>query len=258
MNLQEKRLFLLDMDGTIYLGNNIFNYTLNFLNAVTKIGAKYIFLTNNSSKSRSEYLKKLQSMQIPATETQLITSTHTTAKYLQTHHANKLIYAMGTTAFCNELESYNLKITRTLHPEIKVLATAYDPELTFKKLEDASILLTKGVEDYIATNPDLTCPTEFGYVPDCGSVAQMLKNATGKMPKFLGKPQPDMIYTALKQENIPPEKAVIIGDRQYTDIACGINAGIDTILVLSGETKTLNPAINKPTLTIQNVGELFR
>ena len=109
-----------------------------------------------------------------------------------------------------------------------------DTELTFQKLEDSCILLGRGVE-YIATNPDWVCPTWYGSVPDCGSVSQMLKNATGRMPQFIGKPQPDMINMALEKTGFSKEETAIMGDRLYTDIKCGTNAGVNTIFVLSGE-----------------------
>ena len=110
----------------------------------------------------------------------------------------------------------------------------FDTELTFQKLEDACILLNRGV-DYIATNPDWVCPTWYGSVPDCGSVSQMLCNATGRMPRFIGKPEPAMALLAIEKAGYSKEDAVLIGDRLYTDIACGVNAGISTIFVLSGE-----------------------
>ena len=110
----------------------------------------------------------------------------------------------------------------------------FDTELTFQKLEDACILLNRGV-DYIATNPDWVCPTWYGSVPDCGSVSTMLFNATGRKPRFIGKPEPAMAYLAMEKAGCTKEETVLLGDRLYTDIACGVNAGISTIFVLSGE-----------------------
>ena len=129
---------------------------------------------------------------------------------------------------------YGLRITDRLSDDIRCLVMGFDTELCFQKLEDACILLNRGV-DYIATNPDWVCPTWYGFVPDCGSVASMLYNATKRRPKFIGKPEPTMIDLAIEQTEFSKEQTIILGDRLYTDIASGSNAGIDTALMLSGE-----------------------
>jgi len=257
MKLQEKKLFLLDMDGTIYLGNRLFPETKGFLEHIKNLGGQYIFFTNNTSKDINRYVEKLLSMGIFTTPNDIITPTQVVAKYLLKKYDNKKIYAFGTTAFQEELTTAKLNITTKLEDSISCLVMAFDTELTFEKLNDACILLSRGI-DYIATNPDLVCPTEYGYVPDCGSVSIMLKNATGREPKFFGKPNPEMVYLALERTGISKAETIIIGDRLYTDINCGINAGIDTALVLSGETKkedvTLSP--HKPTYVFETIGEL--
>ena len=164
--LSKKKLYLLDMDGTIYLGNSLFPGTLDFLEYVKRIGGRYIFLTNNSSKSVSKYIEKLDSLGIKSTEDDFFTSTNATVMYLEKRDYKK-IYAFGTESFKKQLCDAGFNITDTLEDGIDCLCMGFDTELTFKKLEDACILLGKGV-DYIATNPDWVCPTEFGYVPDCG------------------------------------------------------------------------------------------
>ena len=110
----------------------------------------------------------------------------------------------------------------------------YDTELTYQKLEDCCILLGRGA-DYIATHPDMVCPTWYGSAPDCGSFIEMLFTATGRRPKILGKPQPDIALAAMRRTGYAPEQTCILGDRIYTDIACGVNAGIDAVFLLSGE-----------------------
>lgn len=117
---------------------------------------------------------------------------------------------------------------------IDCLYMGYDTELTYKKLEDACILLNEDIA-YIATNPDWVCPTRYGYAPDCGSVSEMLARATGKKPKFIGKPEPAMAELAMEMTGFEKCETAVIGDRLYTDIACGANAEINTIFVLSGE-----------------------
>ena len=258
MDLHKKKLFLLDMDGTIYLGNRLFDFTLPFFACLTKMGARYMFLTNNSSKSAELYLKKLAGMKIPVAPADLITSTHATARYLKKHYGDKLIYSSGTEAFCQELAASGLNITKNTEGPIAALVMGFDTELTFQKLENMCILLGKGV-DYVATNPDWTCPTEYGYVPDCGSVAQMLKNATGREPVFIGKPMTDMVDMALEISGASEEETMIIGDRLYTDVACGLAAGVSAALVLSGESTEddIKTSPHNPNYVFKDLGELL-
>ena len=231
--LKDKKLFLLDMDGTIYLDDDLFDGTMDFLEYVKRIGGRYIFLTNNSSKSVDKYIEKLGKLGIATTEEDFLTSTNATVLYLEMKQYHK-IYAFGTTSFKEQLKDAGLPITDKLEEDIDCLCMGFDTELTFQKLEDACILLNKGV-DYIATNPDWVCPTWYGYVPDCGSVSQMLFNATKRKPIFIGKPEPTMALLAMEKTGFKPEETAVMGDRLYTDIACGVNAGISSIFVLSGE-----------------------
>lgn len=255
--IKNKKLFLLDMDGTIYLDNDLFDGTLDFLNYVKKIGGRYIFLTNNSSKSVDKYIEKLAGLGIESTADDFLTSTNATISYLNTKDYKK-IYALGTESFKQQLKDAGFNITDTLEDDIDCLCMGFDTELTFKKLEDACILLGRGV-DYIATNPDWVCPTWYGFVPDCGSVAQALCNATKRMPKFIGKPEPDMALSAIEMTGFTPQETVLIGDRLYTDIACGVNAGISTIFVLSGEgtMEDYEKSNAKPEFIRQNIKEIY-
>lgn len=256
-NLKQKKLFLLDMDGTIYIDNELFDGTLDFLDYVKKIGGKYMFLTNNSSKSVDKYIEKLGSLGISAEKEDFLTSTDATILYLNEKNYKK-IYALGTASFKEQLREAGFNITDKLEDDIDLLCMGFDTELTFSKLEDACILLGRGV-DYIATNPDWVCPTWYGYVPDCGSVAEMIYNATKKRPKFIGKPQPDMAQLAIKASGFSPEEAVLVGDRLYTDIACGVNAGISTIFVLSGEgtMEDVEASDKKPEFIFENIRKIY-
>ncbi|MBE6872046.1 MAG: HAD-IIA family hydrolase [Ruminococcaceae bacterium] len=257
-DLKEKRLFLLDMDGTIYIDNELFDGTLDLLDYVKKVGGRYMFLTNNSSKSVEKYIEKLASLGIESTADDFLTSTNATVFYLQKKNYKK-IYAFGTQSFKKQLADANLPITDKLEDGIDCLCMGFDTELTFQKLEDACILLGRGV-DYIATNPDYVCPTWYGYVPDCGSVSDMLYNATKRRPYFIGKPQPDMVNMAVEKTGFTKEQAVMMGDRLYTDIACGVNAGISTIFVLSGEGTMEDVAKNeaKPQFIFNNIKEVYK
>ena len=255
--MKNKKLFLLDMDGTIYLDNDLFDGTKDFLEYVKKIGGKYMFLTNNSSKSVDKYIEKMASLGIETTSDDFLTSTDATILVLNKRKYKK-IYAFGTTSFKEQLSAAGLPVTDKLEDGIDCLLMGFDTELTFKKLEDACILLGKPV-DYIATNPDRVCPTWYGYVPDCGSVSTMLYNATKRMPEFIGKPQPTMALVAMEKTGFSKEETVLIGDRVYTDIACGVNAGITSVLVLSGEAtmKDVEESDVKPTLIYKNIREIY-
>lgn len=255
--LKEKRLFLLDMDGTIYLDNELFDGTIDFLNHVKKIGGRYIFLTNNSSKSVDKYIEKLSSLGIEATPDDFLTSTNATVMYLKNKNYKK-IYAFGTASFREQLTDAGLPVTETLSDDIDCLCAGFDTELTFKKLEDACILLGRNL-DFVATNPDWVCPTWYGYVPDCGSVCEMLYRATGKRPYFIGKPQPDMALMAMEKTGFSKKETVLFGDRLYTDIACGVNAGISTVFVLSGEgtLEDLKTSEAKPEFIYSNIREIY-
>ncbi len=257
-NLNEKKFFLLDMDGTIYLDNDLFDGTLDFLSEVKKKGGKYLFVTNNSSKGVNAYVEKLEKLGIDANADDFLTSTDATILYLNTEFKGKKFYSFGTKSFTQQLRDAGVNVTTELEDDIFGLVISNDTELTFKKLDDASILLGRGVE-YIATNPDWVCPTWYGYVPDCGSFAEMLFRATGRRPRFIGKPNPEMLLLAMEKYGYTKEDTVMIGDRVYTDIASGYNAGVDTIFVLSGEgtVKDAEESDTKPTYTIENIREVY-
>ena len=258
-SLKEKKLFLLDMDGTIYLDNDLFDGTLDFLAEVKRKGGRYLFVTNNSSKGVEAYVDKLVRLGIPAVADDFLTSTDATVLYLKANYPGKRFYAMGTQTFLKQLSDSGIDIVTDVVDDIFGVIISNDTELSFKKLDDVSRLLTKGVDAYIATNPDWVCPTAYGYVPDCGCFAEMLQRATGKSPYFIGKPRPEMLLIAMDKYGYSKDEAVMVGDRVYTDIASGYNAGIDTVFVLSGE-GTVEDAENsdtKPTYTMNNIRELY-
>ena len=258
MSLLNKKLFLLDMDGTLYLDDDLFDGTIEFLSYVKEIGGRYLFVTNNSSKSTDAYVSKLTRLGIPAKEEDFLTSADATILYLQNNFPGRKFYAMGTASFVKQLREAGIDAVTDIEDGIFGVVISNDQELTFKKLEDVSKLLIQDVV-YIATNPDWVCPTAFGYVPDCGSFAEMLFRATGKKPHFIGKPRPEMLTLAMEKFGYSKEESVMIGDRVYTDIASGYNAGIDTIFVLSGE-GTMADAENtdtKPTYIFKNIREVL-
>ena len=257
--VKKTKLYLFDMDGTLYLGDRLYDFTKELLSEIRRTGGKYLFTTNNSSKSVADYVKKLEKMGIAATRDDFITSSQATAYYLKKHHAGKRLYVCGTGSLIKELESEGFEATTNIN-ETQCVVMGFDTELTFQKLWDVSkILLTKKDIPYIATNPDLVCPTEFGSVPDCGSVCIGIKNATGREPVVIGKPSALMPQLAMAKWGYSKEETLVIGDRIYTDVKSGLNAGATTILVLSGEStlQTLEESPDKPHLVLENAGQLI-
>ena len=252
------RLFLFDMDGTLYLGDRLFDFTLELLDTLKATGRKYLFMTNNSSKSVEDYILKLQKLGISAVREDFITSSQATAYYLKANHPGKTLYVCGTESLKQELQREGFSVTGELD-RVECIVMGFDTELTFQKLEDVSrLLLTRPDIPYIATNPDYVCPTEFGAVPDCGSVCDMIFNATGRRPVFIGKPSPLMPQLAMERTGFAREETAVVGDRIYTDVKSGLNAGITGILVMSGETtrEILEASPDKPHLVLENCAQI--
>lgn len=256
--LKEKTLYLLDMDGTIYNENQIFDGTLEFLEEIKRRGGQYVFITNNSSKSVEDYVQKVQAMGIEAEYENFYTSSQATAMYLKENYPNQVVYCMGTKSLIKELREAGIEVVTEVDERASVVLLGFDTENTSEKIRNTCIMLGRDVA-YLATNPDLVCPVSFGYIPDCGSMSIMLKNATGKEPFFIGKPEPIMVNCVLKQLNCKRENAVIVGDRLYTDIKTGENAKVDTICVLSGEAsmEDILQGEVKPTYIFKSVKEIY-
>ncbi len=258
--LHGKKLWLFDMDGTIYLGNEVFPGTVPLFREIRRRGARYMLVTNNSSRSRQTYVEKVRRMGIDASEEDFYTSVDATVLYLREHYPDALVYVQATRACVAQLREGGIRVTEDLDRSADVVLVGFDTELTFEKLNRTAEMLTgfKGV--YLATNLDLVCPTEYGYVPDCGSMCIGLKHATGLEPVVIGKPEPTMLEMAVKLAGLQKEDAVMVGDRLYTDIASGVNAGIDTIAVLSGEASLseINAYEKQPDWVFTDVSEILR
>lgn len=252
--LESIESFLLDMDGTIYLGANPIPGAPEFVDFLRESGRRFLFFTNNSSSNAHRYAEKLTAMGIPAKPSEILTSGEATIRYLLSETPHRRVYAVGTPSFEAEIDASELKRTDT-DPEAVILA--FDRTLTYAKLERACLLLREGIP-YYATNPDKVCPTEYGYIPDCGSMAALLHEATGCMPQFIGKPHPTMVRMALNKLDAAPGSTAMIGDRLYTDMQMAYNAGIGSILVLSGETRESDLAslARQPDFVFPSVHEL--
>lgn len=257
-SLRNKKLFLFDMDGTIYEENRLFDGTIDLLKRICRIGGQYFFITNNSSKSVQDYVEKVNRMGIPADRDNFFTSSQATVLYLKENHAGKCVYCQGTKSLVKELADEGLDVVTEYSDRAEVILVGYDTELTTQKMHDTCRMLLKDLP-YIATNPDYVCPMSFGFVPDCGSMCMMYKNATGREPIFIGKPEPTMIDIVREKTGRSKEETVVIGDRLYTDIASGINAGVTTVCVLSGEAtvRDIQNGEIKPAYTLGSVKDLL-
>ena len=256
--LSNIKLFLFDMDGTLYLGDILYDFTNELLSEIKKSGGRYMFMTNNSSKSVEAYIQKLDKLGIKAVKEDFITSSQATAFYLKKNHPTATLYVCGTKSLKDELIGEGFKITENVD-ETECIVMGFDTELTFQKLHDVSFMLCTRDLPYIATNPDYVCPTEFGSVPDCGSVCDMIYNATGKRPVVIGKPEALMPQLAMERTGYGKQETAVIGDRIYTDIKSGINAGTVSVLVMSGETtqQILDESPDKPDIVLKDAGEII-
>jgi len=232
--LRAIRLYLLDMDGTTYIGRRRIRGAAGLLKLLKRQKKSYMFFTNNSSRSARDYLKKLKKLGLPARKEQIITSGQATIEYIRRRTSYERIYLLGTPSLRREFAASGLKVVGT-NPDCVVLG--FDKTLTYEKLRRACQLLLEGVP-YISTHPDIVCPDEDGVIPDAGSMQLMIHAATGRMPdKIIGKPNKLMIEMALARAGVGKDAVAMVGDRLYTDMEMARRAGVASVLVLSGETK---------------------
>jgi 4-nitrophenyl phosphatase len=228
-----KKYFILDMDGTFYLGNQLLEGSLEFLKKVEAAGKQFLFFTNNSSRNKQVYLEKLAGMGCHIDESQLLTSGMVTIHYIKNTWQNPKIYLLGTPALEQEFESNGIQLTET-RPDAVVVG--FDTTLTYEKLEKACTLI-RNHTPFLATHPDNNCPTESGYIPDCGAMCAFITQSTNVLPKYLGKPYKETIDYITSFLNCTKDELVFAGDRLYTDIAIGAQHGATSVLVLTGETR---------------------
>lgn len=249
------KAFILDMDGTIYLGNELFPYTHKFLDKVKETQREFYFFTNNSSKDLDTYIQKLHRFGIDIDESAMMVSTHVILRYLKKHHEGDRIYVVGTPALLREFEKHGCLLDEE-HPDIVILG--FDTTLTYEKLEKACTFIRNGAV-YYGINPDLNCPMEGNtFIPDCGSMAKLIEASTGVYPEFFGKPSHRTLDYIIEETGYRPEEIAIIGDRLYTDIAVADGSEVTSILVLSGETKEEDVKDSKiqPDIMIEDIGVL--
>lgn len=249
------KCFILDMDGTIYLGNELFPFTKDFLKKVEDTGRKYYFFTNNSSKSQQAYIEKLGKLGINITKEQMMISSHVIIKYLKEQYEGKSIYVVGTPSLIQEFKSFDMNLTEE-DPDVVVLG--FDTTLTYEKLSKACHYIRNGCT-YFGINPDWNCPMEGGtFIPDCGSMAKLIEASTGRFPEFFGKPSKHTLDYIIKETGYQPDEIAIVGDRLYTDIAVADQSDVTSILVLSGEStkEDVEKSDVKPDIILKDLSEI--
>jgi HAD superfamily hydrolase (TIGR01457 family) len=254
--LRSCELFVLDMDGTLYLGDTVPPGAREFVRCLAETGRRYVYLTNNSSRSANDYVNRLRRLGFPCEREDVFTSGEASALYLQKNHPGASVYAVGTRALLEELAAQGVRLTEET-PDV-VLA-GFDTELTYAKLQKAVSYLRHGAA-FLAANPDFVCPVDGGEVlPDCGSLCALLTAATGRKPVFIGKPERRMVDIISKKFGVPNERICCVGDRLYTDIAVAVNAGAVSALVLSGETTKpmLDASVLKPDYVFDSVRDIL-
>ena len=250
------------MDGTIYNEDTLIPGASEFFDLLNDQGKDYVFMTNNSSKGKASYVGKLNRLGIKATERNICSSVNATVMYLNEHMPKARLYLIGTESLKRELTEEGFEIVPVDYrgENIDFVLLGFDTELNYEKVRGASYYVSRGYP-YIGTNCDLKCPVlDNKFIPDCGAIAKMIELATNRLPLFLGKPERTMVDAVCKDWNMPVEKIACVGDRLYTDIAVGINAGATSICVLTGEAtmEEISTSEFKPDYCFDSIKELYK
>ena len=255
-NLRNVKLFLLDLDGTFYLDSQLYPWSLPFMNALKAKGIKHLFLTNNSSASREFYADKITQMGLETQPSDVFSSTTATIQYLQRRHPEERVYVLGTPDMERELVDGGITLVQE-EPDIVLLG--FDKTLTYDKLRKACFWVRAG-KTYIATHPDINCPMKEGPIPDTGAMIELIAASAERRPDLIiGKPNPPIIEALFEQYPYQRDEIAMVGDRLYTDIQTGINGGIISILVLSGETtrEMYDAWENRADFVFNNLGDII-
>lgn len=267
--LKNTDLFVLDMDGTFYLGDTVLDGAPDFLSAAKRAGKRYIFFTNNSSVSSDNYIEKLAKMNCHITRDMIMTSGDVMIRYLKSMYPQKTVYLLGTPELTESFERAGIDLfvsDRDIEMAKKsafcekvpdIVVVAFDKTIDYTKLSNACVYIMKGAE-FLATHLDINCPVPGGFIPDCGAMCAFIERSTGVKPTFVGKPfkeTVDMVVDATKADR---SRIAFVGDRIYTDVATGVKNGAMGILVLTGECRISDvPASEvKPDVIFDSVKEM--
>ena len=256
MNIQDVRCFLLDMDGTFYLGENLIPGSLDFIRRVEETGRDFLFLTNNSSHNADFYVQRLKRMGLNVGREKVLTSGEATAAVLKETYPGKRTFVLGNEFLLEEMREAGVAVDQT-DPEIVVVG--YDTTLDYKKMTAVCDFVRAGLP-YIATHPDFNCPTETGFAPDIGAIMAFIEASTGRRADLVvGKPHTGIVQAALRRTGLEVGQLAMVGDRLYTDIETGLKSGMLSILVMSGETtpEMLAAYPNKPDLVFERLAEMI-
>ena len=235
--IKDKKLYIFDMDGTIYLGGIPFEFAKRFIKNLRANGKRVLFFTNNASHTSPFYLKKLERLGFEPEQREIMTSGDVTLEFLKRYRAGKSVYMVATDELVEEYAAKGIKLVNgEKNPEsADIVITSFDTSLTYEKLNIACRLIRNGAE-YLSTHPDFNCPTENGFIPDSGAIAALVTASTGKTPVYFGKPYKETVEMIGEATGFDNSEMCIFGDRLYTDIALGKSFGVTSVLVLSGET----------------------
>ena len=257
--LKQKKLFVFDMDGTIYLGNRVFDFAIRFIDHLRKNGYRVLFFTNNASHTTEFYMSKLARLGFSPREDEIMTSGDVTVEFLKRHRAGKNVYLVGTPELVDHFCASGIPMLTGKEAAADIVVTSFDTTLTYEKLDNACRLVRTGAE-YLSTHPDFNCPTETGFIPDSGAIAAFVTASTGKTPTYFGKPYAETVQMICEATGVEKDDICIFGDRLYTDIALGKKHGVTAILVLTGETQlgdveAAAPA-QRPDMTFASLAEV--
>jgi len=257
--LKEIKTFLLDMDGTIYLGDSLIDGSLDLFEAFEKKGIKRVFLTNNSGKNAKDYVAKLSKLGIEASENEILTSGEACAIYLQKEKEGASIYLVSTPSLETTFKEMGFCVNEKFDTTPDYVVLGFDTTLTYEKIHKACDYIKAGAK-FIATHPDLVCPLKDGAsMPDTGAMIKMFEAATGISPLIIGKPNQPIIDAVIHKFGLKKEETAMVGDRIYTDVQMAVNAGITSVLVLSGETtqKIVDESSINPDFVLSSVKDIY-
>ncbi|MGI6191948.1 MAG: HAD-IIA family hydrolase [Christensenellales bacterium] len=249
------KCFLLDMDGTFYLDDELIEGALSFIDAVKATGRDFLFLTNNTSRNGDFYVKKLARLGLEVDRSKVLTAGDATATKLKELYPGKKAFVLGNEFLVEDLKKRGIEVDNQ-NPDIVVIG--FDTTLDYAKMHAVCDLVRAGYP-YIATHPDFNCPTATGFMPDIGAIMAFIEASTGRRPELIvGKPYTGIVDAVLERTGLRTEECAMVGDRLYTDIETGLRSGMLSILVLSGETteEMLEAYPNKPHLVFDKLADI--